>query len=163
MHVSADKYAFSGPNPMHATSPKERRELLLDLIGRGHGTSQQSLVDALAEHGVDVTQATLSRDLRGLGAVKGQGGYSVPGQAVDPLGKAMGEWLVSATPAQNMIVLRTPPGGASPLAVVLDREAPAEVLGTIAGDDTIFVVTPDPGSAQGLAHRFMRFVPGGKP
>lgn len=145
---------------MQATSPQERRELLLDLIGRGHGASQHSLVDALAEQGVEVTQATLSRDLKGLGAVKGPGGYSVPGQAVDPLGKAMGEWLVSATPAQNMVVLRTPPGGASPLAVVLDREAPAEVLGTIAGDDTIFVVTLDQGAAQGLAHRLMRFAAG---
>ncbi len=145
---------------MQATSPQERRELLLDLIGRGHGTSQQSLVDALAERGVEVTQATLSRDLKGLGAVKGPGGYQVLGQAGDPLGKALAEWLVSARPAQNMVVLRTPPGGASPLAVVLDREAPAEVLGTIAGDDTIFVVTPDVGSAETLAGKFMRFVSG---
>jgi len=147
---------------MQTTSPQERRELLLDLIGRGHGTSQHSLVEALAGHGVEVTQATLSRDLKGLGAVKGAGGYQVPGQAVDPLGKAIGEWLVSATPAQNMVVLRTPPGGASPLAVVLDREAPPEVLGTIAGDDTIFVVTSDQSAAQGLAHKFMRAVSGAR-
>ena len=147
---------------MQATSPQERRALLLELIGSGHGTSQQSLVEALAVRGVEVTQATLSRDLKGLGAVKGPGGYQVPGQAADPLSRAMGEWLVSATPAQNMLVLKTPPGGASPLAVVLDREAPREIVGTIAGDDTILVVTPTPAAAQALADQFMRHAPGSR-
>ena len=79
----------------------ERRSLVVELIAEGHGSSQQSLVDALAARGVDVTQATLSRDLKELGAVKGAAGYVVPAASASPLVDALGRWLVSARAAQN--------------------------------------------------------------
>ncbi|MEM9378968.1 MAG: hypothetical protein AAGB93_03385 [Planctomycetota bacterium] len=134
----------------------ERRALVVELIAEGHGSSQQALVEALAGRGVAVTQATLSRDLRELGAVKGPGGYAVPSASASPLGEALGRWLTTAVPAQNLVVLRTPPGGASPLAVVLDAAKREDVVGTIAGDDTILVVTASGRAAKALAADFER-------
>lgn len=141
---------------MRSTSEiQQRRQLLVDLIGQGLGTSQQALVEALAGHGIDVTQATLSRDLKELGAVKGPRGYAVDGAAaLDPLAEAVATWLTSATAARNLVVLRTPPGGASPLAVALDRASRGDILGTIAGDDTIMVVAPTDATAKALAAEF---------
>ncbi|MBL6756616.1 MAG: arginine repressor [Planctomycetes bacterium] len=134
----------------------ERRALVVELIGEGHGSSQQSLVDALAARGVDITQATLSRDLRELGAVKGAAGYVVPATSASPLVDALGRWLVSARAAQNLVVLRTPPGGASPLAVALDASGRTGMLGTIAGDDTILVICPAARAARELVADFDR-------
>ena len=134
----------------------ERRALVVELIGDGHGSSQQSLVDALAARGVEITQATLSRDLRELGAVKGAAGYVVPAASASPLVDALGRWLVSARAAQNLVVLRTPPGGASPLAVALDASGRTDMLGTIAGDDTILVICPAARAARELVADFDR-------
>lgn len=145
---------------MQSLTPAERRALVVELIHEGLGRSQHELVEALAERGVSVTQATLSRDLRELGAVKGPDGYHVDGHAADPLAQALGQWLLSATPAQNLVVLRTPPGGASPLSVVLDAAAHPQVVGTIAGDDTILVVAPSSGAAAKLARNFGRHAQG---
>lgn len=148
----------------HPQTPPERRALVIELIEGGHGGSQQALVDALEGRGVSVTQATLSRDLRALGAVKGPGGYRMPRGASsgspDPLAQAMGQWLDSVTAAQNLVVLKTPPGGASPLAVVLDRHAPDGVVGTIAGDDTILVIMPSNGEAAKFASAMVRHAEG---
>jgi transcriptional regulator of arginine metabolism len=137
-----------------ATSIQKRRGLLVDLIAAGQGTSQQSLVDALKALGVSVTQATLSRDLRDLGAQKGPGGYVLPGGSDSPLVKALRTWLTSAVAAQNQVVLRTPPGGASPLAVELDACDHGSILGTIAGDDTILIITPSTKTASALVQEF---------
>ncbi|QDV09224.1 Arginine regulator [Planctomycetes bacterium Poly30] len=133
---------------------QKRRALIVQLIADGHGTSQQSLVEALAEHGVSVTQATLSRDLRELDARKSVHGYIVPGSAPSPLVKALNLWLKSATPAQNLVVLRTPPGGASPLAVAVDGSGHSKIVGSIAGDDTVMVITPSSKAALALADEF---------
>lgn len=146
---------------MQSISPQERRALVVELIQEGLGASQHALVDALADRGVSVTQATLSRDLKELGAVKGPDGYSVAGAAADPLVRGLQQWLDSATPAQNLVVLRTPPGGASPLGVVLDAHGPDTIVGTIAGDDTIMVVTPTSEAAAQLASDFGRHARGG--
>ncbi|MFT5050161.1 MAG: transcriptional regulator of arginine metabolism [Chlamydiales bacterium] len=143
-----------------ATSASARRKLLVELIGEGRGSSQQALVGALSEHGVEVTQATLSRDLRELGAVKGTAGYVVPEATTSPLAEAIGRWLVSATPARNLTVLRTPPGGASPLAVTLDAAGRADIIGTVAGDDTILVISPSDKAADSLAAELGRLVRG---
>lgn len=143
------------------TTAEDRRALVVQLIAEGRGTNQQALVDALAERGIEVAQATLSRDLRELGAVKGAGGYVVPGESASPLAEALGRWLVAAIPAQNLVVLRTPPGGASPLAVVLDAAARTDVVGTIAGDDTILVVTATNRAAKALAADFERLARAG--
>ena len=134
----------------------ERRALVVELIADGRGSSQQALVEALARRGVEVTQATLSRDLKELGAVKGAAGYVVPAASASPLVEALGRWLTAAIPSQNLVVLRTPPGGASPLAVVLDAAARTDIVGTIAGDDTILVVTASDRAAKALAVDFER-------
>lgn len=147
---------------MHAeTQIQKRRSLIVQLIGDGQGTNQKSLVDALADEGVSVTQATLSRDLRDLNAQKGPHGYTVPGGGQSPLSKALALWLRSAVSAQNLVVLRTPPGGASPLAVALDAAEHPKVIGTIAGDDTIMVITASSKIAAHVAAEFGAQASGG--
>jgi len=97
-----------------------------------------------------VTQATLSRDLRELKLVKTVEGYrsltatpeDTTPSALPPLARAVGEFLLDIRPAQNMLVLKTPPSGAQPLAAALDAQRWKEVAGTLAGDDTILVICP---------------------
>jgi transcriptional regulator of arginine metabolism len=125
----------------------QRHQTILRLLEAGPVASQEALAAALAEEGVSVTQATLSRDLRALGAVKGAEGYMLPGLAAVPAGDAevrtaVRTWLTRAQVALNQVVLHTPAGGAQALALVLDRVQPGGLLGTIAGDDTILCVLP---------------------
>lgn len=135
--------------------------------------SQGELADLLARSGAPVTQATLSRDLDEIGAVKlrapdgGQPVYVVPEdgtriaarQANDAppqrLARLLGELMVSAESSGNIVVLRTPPGASNFLASALDRASLPEVLGTVAGDDTILVVSRDPAGGAALARRFL--------
>ena len=120
----------------------------------------------LGAEGIEATQATLSRDLEELGAVKlraadgGAGVYVVPedGNPVrgvaggtDRLSRLLGELLVSTDFSGNMAILRTPPGAAHYLASALDRSSMPDIVGTIAGDDTIFVVAREPLSGAALA------------
>ena len=131
--------------------------------------SQSELAAALADDGIDVTQATLSRDLEELGAVKlrgadgGVGVYVVPedGSPVrgvsggtERLSRLLGELLVSTDSSVNLAVLRTPPGAAHYLASAIDRAALPEVVGTVAGDDTILVIAREPMSGAQLAAMF---------
>lgn len=130
--------------------------------------SQAGLADALAEEGIEVAVATLSRDLDELGAVKiraADGGgvrYVIPedGSPVrgveggtDRLSRLLADLLVSADHSGQMAVLRTPPGAANFLASALDRANADDVVGTIAGDDTIFVVAREPVTGAALAER----------
>jgi transcriptional regulator of arginine metabolism len=131
--------------------------------------SQSELAAALADDGIDVTQATLSRDLEELGAVKlrgadgGVGVYVIPedGSPVrgvsggtERLSRLLGELLVSTDSSANLAVLRTPPGAAHYLASAIDRAALPEVVGTVAGDDTILVIAREPMSGAQLAAMF---------
>lgn len=131
--------------------------------------SQSELAAALAAEGVETTQATLSRDLEELGAVKlraadgGAGAYVVPedGSPVrgvsggtERLRRLIGELLVSTDASANLAVLRTPPGAAHYLASAIDRAALPEVVGTVAGDDTILVVAREPVTGAALAAKF---------
>jgi transcriptional regulator of arginine metabolism len=131
--------------------------------------SQTELARLLAGEGIEVTQATLSRDLDELGAVKLRGAdggapvYVIPedGSPVrgvqggtSRLTRLLGELLVSADGSANLTVLRTPPGAAQFLASAIDRAALHDVVGTIAGDDTVLVVAREPLSGQQLAGRF---------
>ena len=133
--------------------------------------SQSELATMLAGEGIDVTQATLSRDLEELGAVKlrgadgGTGVYVVPedGSPVrgvsggtDRVSKLMADLLVSTDASGNLAVLRTPPGAAHYLASAIDRSALPYVVGTIAGDDTILVVARDPMTGAELASTLQR-------
>ena len=131
--------------------------------------SQAELAALLAQDGIDVTQATLSRDLEELGAVKlrgadgGVGVYVVPedGSPVrgvaggtERLSRLLGELLVSTDSSANLAVLRTPPGAAHYLASAIDRAALPEVVGTVAGDDTILVIAREPITGAQLAAMF---------
>ena len=156
-----------------------RQARIVELLGAQPVASQTELGRLLADRGVQVTQATVSRDLEDLGAIKMRGGagsgvYSVPaenaprghtGDAVDArLGRLLEELLVSAEPTGDVVVLRTPPGGAHDLGSALDRAGLPEVAGTIAGDDTILLVTrtaaaPAPACAA-LADRLRRLAEG---
>ena len=145
-----------------------RHARITEILRHGPVRSQTELADALGAEGIAVAVATLSRDLDELGAVKlraadgGAGRYIIPedGSQVrgipggtDRLGRLLGELLVSADHSGNLAVLRTPPGAANFLASAIDRANPDDVVGTIAGDDTIFVVARDPVTGSELAER----------
>lgn len=124
-----------------------RQGQILKLVSNGNVTSQDELRRRLAQQGFRVTQATLSRDLQELNLVKTSEGYrplESGAEAGSPLrlDHALREYLLDVREAQNLLVLRTPPGGAQPLAAALDQERLPHVAGTIAGDDTVLVITP---------------------
>jgi transcriptional regulator of arginine metabolism len=143
---------------------KERRQALIqELVEREPITSQEQLRLRLKEQGVDATQATLSRDIRELGLVKraADGAYrTVPTQAPrrapgagDGLARAIAEYLRNQEVVGHMIVLRTDPGQAQTLAVAIDRAEIPEIVGTLAGDDTILVICREPAGARLVADR----------
>jgi len=133
-----------------------RHQAIMDLIGGHYIKSQAELQELLTERGLDVNQGTLSRDLRELGVVKAPDGYELPHSALpsraanqaSPVESAIRLWLVGATVVQNQIILKTPPGGAQPLALTLDKGPYPRVVGTIAGDDTILVICKTARDAQ---------------
>jgi transcriptional regulator of arginine metabolism len=152
-----------------------RQARIIELVTHRAVHSQTELAALLAGDGIEVTQATLSRDLDELGAVKLRGvtggapvyvipedGSPVRGVAAGTarLTRALSELLVSADSSSNLVVLRTPPGAAHFLASALDRAALREVVGTLAGDDTILVVAREPLTGQDLAGRIMALAKG---
>lgn len=158
---------------MIAATKSARHQRIREILGREHIRSQTDLADRLLQDGVDVTQATLSRDLVELGAVKVRQGrtlvYAVPGEggdrtpragaarteAVQRLRRLSGELLVTAEASANLVVLRTPPGAANFLASAIDHAEFPEVLGCIAGDDTIMVISRAADGAAALANQFL--------
>jgi transcriptional regulator of arginine metabolism len=172
----------TAPSTAPATAPATkaaRQARIVELLEAAPVASQTELGRLLAGSGVAVTQATLSRDLDELGAVKVRTAagmaYVVPAEnaprggtaeAVDArLGRLLEELLVSAEPTGAMAVLRTPPGGAHLLASALDRAGLPDVAGTVAGDDTILLVTREPATpgAAALADRLLRLAEGRPP
>ena len=132
-----------------------RRTQILDLLRAEAAMTQEELRRKLARRGIHVTQATVSRDIEELGLVKGRRGYRVAGASEPPaapvqptLAVVLKEFLVEARQASNLLVLKTRPGNAHSVAVALDNEPWPEVVGTVAGDDTILVAT---GSAREAA------------
>ncbi len=155
-------------------SKAARQAAVVEVITRGAIRSQTQLGEALASAGHVVTQATLSRDLVEVGAVKVRHGdgilvYAVPGEGGDVspvsdlgldalsarLSRRCTELLVSAEASANLVVLRTPPGAAQFLAAAVDHAVVGGVLGTIAGDDTVLVITRDPLGGAAVAQRFL--------
>jgi len=136
-----------------------RHARIVELIRGTAVRSQTELAELLAGDGVQVTQATLSRDLEELGAVKISGAYLIPEDGKRPLRETsqgparllrlLRELLTGVDASGNIAVLRTPPGAAQFLASALDRSGLTDVVGTIAGDDTIFVVARDSGPGAG--------------
>jgi transcriptional regulator of arginine metabolism len=123
--------------------------------------TQDELATELRHVGVPATQVTLSRDIRELGLVKTGAGYIEPGDAPvvrTDVASAVRDTVLDIRVAQNLLVLRTPPAHANLVASALDQAEWPEVTGTVAGDDTVLVVTPDAKTAQGLRTRFLTFL-----
>ena len=136
-----------------------RQGQILRLIRSKKIHTQDQLAHELASVGIAATQVTLSRDMRELGLVKGSEGYRQVESTSGPgIATMAAEFLWDAVVAQNLIVLKTAPGHASSVAISLDQEDWPDVVGTIAGDDTILVVCPDNTTAQHLQKRLMAFV-----
>ncbi|MBN2241647.1 MAG: arginine repressor [Acidobacteria bacterium] len=124
---------------------KARQGRILEIIRRHSVGSQEQLSLLLGNENVTVTQSTLSRDIRELGLVKVRGRYRLPGEtppaaAGGHLRRALGQYVLSTAVSGNMVVIKTSPGNAHSVGVVLDAAEWPEVLGTVAGDDTIFVL-----------------------
>jgi transcriptional regulator of arginine metabolism len=136
-----------------------RQGQILKLVSGEPVASQDDLRRRLHQYGFRVTQATLSRDLRELKLVKTTEGYRPLGGASEEaapqpsLARALREFLVDVRPAQNLLVLKTPPGGAQPLAAALDAEHWNEIAGTLAGDDTILIITRSRGACAAIQKR----------
>lgn len=140
-----------------------RHGVILDVIARESISSQEMLRQRLHDLGVDVTQATLSRDLKELGVVKrasdgayqrlAMGGVSWPADALANLQRTTAEFLKRSERSEQLVVLRTDSGQAALLAIAIDRAPVPEVLGTVAGDDTILVICRDARAAEALVAR----------
>ena len=139
------------------TNRASRLALIQEIISANHVSSQAEIVLQLARRGVSVTQATLSRDLEILGAVKmvkGTAGlsYAIPDDGTGTpitrdasrLARAMTELAASVDYSANIVVVRTSPGAASYLASTIDRSGMESIIGTVAGDDTVMLITRDP-------------------
>ncbi|MER5318296.1 arginine repressor [Streptosporangium roseum] len=153
-----------------------RQARIAELLERQPVRSQPDLARLLLESGVEVTQATLSRDLDELGALKlraedgslvyalpGEGGGRIPlarlGSGESPaarLGRLAEELLVSAEASANLVIVRTPPGAAQFLASAIDHADWKSILGTVAGDDTILVISRDPMGGDAVAEALLR-------
>ena len=127
-----------------------RQGQILKIIRLKEIFTQDELARELAQAGIQTTQVTLSRDMREMGLVKTGDGYRVfSSETASPkLSDVINEYLLDIRLAQNLVVLRTSPGNASTIAVAIDRQELDEVVGTVAGDDTVLVVTPDSAAAD---------------
>jgi transcriptional regulator of arginine metabolism len=148
-----------------------RQRALTALLRTRQVSSQARLLDLLRAQGFDATQATVSRDLEELGAMKlrtadGNLVYALPEEDGAPevsreqLGQTIAMFLLSAVPAGNLVVLRTPPGHAQAVASAIDRSNLPEVAGTVAGDDTVLVVCADRTSGRTMARQFRELMSG---
>ena len=142
----------------------QRQHRIARLLSEQAVTSQAHLVDLLAADGVQATQATVSRDLDDLGAIKvrvagGDTVYAIPELPTeqrapeDHLRRVFGDWVVEVNHSGNLVVLRTPPGSAHVVGSALDRSGLGDVLGTVAGDDTLIVVVSEAAGGAAVARR----------
>jgi transcriptional regulator of arginine metabolism len=153
---------------MTSLGKPQRQHRVARLLEEQAVSSQAQLVELLAADGVVATQATVSRDLEELGAVKvripgGAMAYAVPEHAKDSaapddhLRRVMGEFVVDVAHSANLVVLRTPPGSAHVVASALDRAGLSDVLGTVAGDDTVVVVCSEQAGGARIASDLASF------
>lgn len=136
----------------------QRHNAIQDLLVKTTVTNQDELRKKLASRGFHVTQATLSRDIRELKLMKGPSGYalpSMPGDSGDSpeLDGVLHDFAFEVRQAQNLLVVHTTMGGAQPVAAALDQEEWEEVVGTIAGDNTVLVICPDAHAASAAKAR----------
>lgn len=154
-------------------SKTARQQLIIELLSKQSVRSQNDLVDLLKDQGINATVSTISRDLLELDAIRvrqpdGSLAYAVPSEGGDRTPRAgeqtqaatlrlqrlANELLVSADASANMAVLRTPPGAAQFLASAIDHSADNKILGTIAGDDTVLIISRDPQGGEYLVKYF---------
>lgn len=132
----------------------QRQHIVSNLLGEHQVTSQAQLLDLLAAEGIDVNVSTISRDLEDLGAIKvrvpgGEAVYAVPElprdqvAPLDHLRRVLADWVVEIARSGDLVVLRTPPGSAHVVASAIDRSAMDGVIGSVAGDDTVLVITTE--------------------
>jgi len=142
----------------------QRQHRVARILASRAVTSQAQVVELLAAEGVVATQATVSRDLEDLGALKvrtadGESVYAIPEETrsrqapEDHLRRVMGEWVVEVAHSANIVVLRTPPGSAHVVGSAIDRAGLTSVLGTVAGDDTLLLVVSDSVGGEKVARR----------
>lgn len=149
---------------MNADLRTRRQKAIADMIRNGAVASQEEVGSKLAQLGYAITQATVSRDLDQLGAVKvkrgGVLGYALPDQisgsdwAAARLEHILSEWVQSVEAAGNLIVIKTPPGSAHLVALALDQSDLPEIAGTVSGDDTLFLAVRDGVTVDAIANRF---------
>jgi transcriptional regulator of arginine metabolism len=135
-----------------------RQRAVLEALRHGPVANQEDLQRALRKRGFKVGQATLSRDIHDLNLSKTGTGYALPqgegaGLALPPVQRLVREFVLDVRPAQNLLVVKTIIGSAQPVAAALDEQEWEELVGTIAGDDTILIVCPDKNAAGKLAAR----------
>jgi transcriptional regulator of arginine metabolism len=138
-----------------------RRTQILEIVGAGSVATQAELSAKLGRRGIHVTQATLSRDIEELGLVKTREGYRLPNAASAPeppqpsLDVVLKEFVREVRMAASLVVIRTHPGNAQTVAYALDAAPWPEVIGTVAGDDTIFLATGGPHDAAQVRKKIM--------
>ena len=135
-----------------------RQQLIVELAQEGPLPGQQELCKVLARRGFPVTQATLSRDINELHLVRTSEGYTLPSnetatEAIPAVSRVVREFVREVRRAQNLLVIKTISGSAQPVALAVDAEGWDEVVGTVAGDDTILIITADNKSARRLQTR----------
>lgn len=141
-------------------SKRPRQKLIVELLQHAPAASQDDLRKLLAREGFRVTQATLSRDIHELGLVKSNEGYTLPGSSAaaevgsPKAARIVPEFVLGVHEAQNLVVVKTSLGSAQPVAAALDAEAWPEMLGSVAGDDTVLIITKSNRAAHALALRF---------
>ena len=145
---------------------QHRQQTLLRLVGEKRLATQQDVVRALRAAGFAATQATVSRDIVEIGLVKvsrdGAHIYAPPAAVpasggLDRLRRFCEEYAVQAAVAGNLVILKTPPGTANALAIALDTSGFSDVVGTLAGDDTVFVAAHNPARARGINKRLAEY------
>lgn len=157
---------------MKPNDKRVRQSKILDLISRQPVRTQQELADLLRDKGIETTQSTLSKDIKDLGLIKApdEGGgvrYCPPAQTAAPhrqdvLQRELVDFMIGCEAAGNLLVLRTAAGNASGVCAAIDALKWTEIVGTIAGDDTIFIACRTPNQTQGLQKRIEGIVNGEK-
>ena len=137
-----------------------RQGQILQIVRTKGIYTQEELARELGERGVQTTQVTLSRDMREIGLVKTADGYrQLAAERGGPeLATVVYDHMQDIRVAQNLVVLKTSPGNASSLAIAIDRQEMDEVVGTVAGDDTVLVIAPDQEAAERLRQKMLAFI-----
>ncbi len=169
-HIGPRYVFFDLEHPERSSAMKEQRlNAIREVLSSTLVTSQDELRRKLRRRGIDVTQATLSRDMHELRLMKGPGGYSLPGsvangaQELDDdappvLNEMIDSFGLRVRQAMNQVVIVTVMGGAAPVAAAMDRAGWQEVVGTLAGDDTVLVICPDVKRAGDVEERIRKML-----